>query len=305
MNIRNPMRCRIALVLALILAAPAATAGLRVFACEPEWGALVRELGGETVEVHVATTARQDPHRIEARPSLIARARSAELVVCTGAGLEAGWLPLVLAQSGNARIRAGQPGYFEAARYAVMREVPAAVDRAHGDVHAAGNPHLHLDPHNVTRVAAALGDRMAEIDRAQAATYAARKEAFLVRWAAATADWEKQALPLKDLPVVVHHKDLSYLLAWLGMREVGTLEPRPGLPPTSAHLSDLLRSLRAKPGKAILRSAHSDARAAEWLSQRAGIPAIVLPYTVGGSEQATDLFKLFDDTLARLLALTR
>ncbi len=291
------------LAVALILAAPQAAADLRVFACEPEWGALARSLGGDKIEVHVATTARQDPHRIEARPSLIARARSADLVVCTGAALETGWLPLVLAQSGNARIQPGRPGYFEASRYVAMREVPASVDRAQGDVHAAGNPHIHLDPHNIARVAAALAGRMEEIDPKQAATYAARGQDFLARWETATAEWEKRAAKLKGVPVVVHHKDLSYLLAWLGMQEVGTLEPRPGLPPTSAHLSELVGRLQAEPAKGILRSAYSDPRASEWLSQHVGIPAVVLPFTVGGSDAATDLFGLFDDTLSRLLPL--
>ena len=120
----------------VLLAAHPAFAALNVFACEPEWGALVRELGGDKVNLYVATTARQDPHRIEARPSLIARARSADLVVCTGAELEVGWLPLVLSQSGNAKIQNGTPGYFEAARHTAMREVPRTVDLAQGDVHA-------------------------------------------------------------------------------------------------------------------------------------------------------------------------
>jgi zinc/manganese transport system substrate-binding protein len=280
-------------------------AALNVFACEPEWGALARELGGDKVTVYAATTALQDVHRIEARPSLIARARSADLVICTGAELEVGWLPLLQSQSGNANIQVGRPGYFEAADFVALIEKPARLDRSLGDIHAAGNPHIHLDPRNVAEVAAALGERMGAIDKANAAHFERQTKSFLSRWGEATARWEKQAAPLKGLAVVVHHKDLSYLIAWLGMREIGSLEPKPGLPPSTASLTELLAKLKQTPAKAVLRAAYNDPRPSEWLAQRTAIPAVMLPYTVGGSDGARDLFGLYDDTLARLLAATR
>lgn len=291
--------------IALLSLTSPATARLNVFACEPEWGALVRELGADKADVYVATQARQDPHRIEARPSLIARARSADLVVCTGADLEVGWLPLVLAQAGNPRIQPGRPGYFEAARHVAMREVPASLDRSQGDVHASGNPHIHLDPGNVAKIAAALAERMRELDSVDGAAYAERARMFLVRWREAIVRWNSRAASLEGMAVVVHHKDLSYLIGWLGLREAGTLEPKPGLPPTTAHMTELLGRLAKEPAEAILRSAYSDPRASEWLSQRAMIPAVVMPFTVGGSDAAKDLFGLFDDTLTRLLAVAR
>jgi zinc/manganese transport system substrate-binding protein len=284
--------------LLLLAAAAPAVAALNVFACEPEWAALARELGGDKVRVYAATSAMQDPHRIEARPSLIARARSADLAICTGAELEIGWMPLVQTQSGNARIQAGQPGYFEAARVVPLLEKPDRVDRSMGDVHPAGNPHVHLDPRNIERVAQALGERMALLDRANGNFYSERTRAFLARWRAAIARWEREAAPLKGTPLVVVHKNLTYLIAWLGMREVGALEPKPGLPPTTAHLGELLRA----PARLILRAAYNDARAPQWLSDRAKIPVVVLPYTVGGTPEAKDLFSLYDDTLARMLA---
>jgi zinc/manganese transport system substrate-binding protein len=287
-----------------MVAAPVAAA-LNIFACEPEWGALAKEVGGEKASVYVATTPFQDPHRIEARPSLIARARSADLLVCTGAELETGWLPLVQTQSGNPRIQTGRPGYFEATHHLTLIEVPQRLDRSLGDVHAAGNPHVHLDPYNIARVAAALGERMAQLEPAEAGYYRERTKAFLDRWRQATARWEKQAIPLRGMTLVVYHKSLSYLIQWLGMREVGSLEPKPGLPPTATHLSELLAQLAREPAKAVVRSAYDDPRAAEWLSERARIPALTLPYTVGGTEKAKDLFGLFDDTLARLLAAAK
>src|SRR5688500_18123291 len=196
-------------VAAWLIALPAAAA-LNIFACEPEWGALAKELAGPKASIYVATTALQDPHRIEARPSLIARARSADLAVCTGAELEAGWLPLVLTQSGNPRIRAGQPGYFEAASVVTLLEKPARLDRSLGDVHAAGNPHLHLDPRNIAAVAAALGERLSAIDSSSGDYYRERTRAFLERWREASARWTNQAAPLNGLPVIVHHKNLTY-----------------------------------------------------------------------------------------------
>ena len=279
------------------------TWGINIFACEPEWGALAQELAGERAKIYVAITGMQDPHRVEARPSLIARARSADLLVCTGAELEVGWLPLVLTQSGNARIQAGQPGYFEAAKAVDLIEKPASLDRAMGDVHAAGNPHIHLNPANIAKVAAALAQRMRQLDAD--AFYEKRLQAFLGRWQEATARWEKQAAPLKGLPVVVHHRDLAYLNAWLGLREVGALEPKPGLPPGTAHLTELLERQKRDPARIVTRAAYNDPRPSEWLASRAAIPVVVLPYTVGGSERAKDLFSLYEDTLARLLAAVR
>jgi zinc/manganese transport system substrate-binding protein len=292
------------LLIALLVPLPA-LANLNILACEPEWGALAKELGGDKANVYVATTAMQDPHRVEARPSLMARARNADLMVCTGAQLEIGWAPLLQTQSGNAKIQNGQPGYFEAASAVSLIERPTSVDRAQGDVHPAGNPHLHLDPRNITKVAAALAQRMASLDSSQASYYRSRHEDFDKRWTAATARWQQQAAPLKGMPVVVYHKDLSYLIGWTGMREVGALEPKPGIPPSTAHLAELLETLKKSPAKAVVRSAYNDPRAAEWLAERAKIPAVMVPYTVGGTDRAKDLFGLYDDTLARLLAVTK
>src|SRR6266513_3696368 len=139
-------------------------AALSIFATVPEWGALASEIGGDKVKVYTATNALQDPHHVEAKPSLIARARGADLVVATGAELEIGWLPLVTQQAGNPKVQAGKPGYFEAASFVTILDKPARLDRAEGDVHAAGDPHIQTDPRNIARVAGALSARLAELD---------------------------------------------------------------------------------------------------------------------------------------------
>ena len=222
------MKHVLCILLALLLG-NAAHAELRVFATVPEWAALAREIGGDKLKVYSATTAFQDPHRIEAKPSLLAQARQANLVIAAGADLEVGWLPLVLRDSGNAAIQPGRPGYFEAAAFVNRLDVPTVVDRAHGDVHAAGNPHTHLDPRNVQKVGEALATRLAEIDPPNAAAYQANLKAFSSKWQAAITRWEKEADPLKGVGVLVHHASLTYLTRWLGIKEVGMLEPKPGI----------------------------------------------------------------------------
>lgn len=287
------------------LTASLAQAELRVFATVPEWGALVREIAGEQVSVFTATQARQDPHRIEARPSLLAQARRADLVVATGADLEAGWLPLVLREAGNPAIQPGRPGYFEAAAYAPRLQIPDTVDRAQGDVHPAGNPHLHLDPRNVLKVGEALTRRLAEIDPAHAAAYQAGFKAFAVRWQAAMSRWEAMAAPLKGLAVLSHHASFVYLTAWLGMREIGALEPKPGIEPSSGHLNSLLVRQQTTPARMVLRAPYNAEGPSQWLAGKTGLPVVLLPYTVGGTPAAGDLFGLFEDTLGRLLQAAR
>src|SRR5258706_8529496 len=202
------MKTILKLVSALAAAAlsfPAAAA-LNIFACEPEWGALAQEVGGDKVSVYNATPAQQDPHHIEARPSLIARARNADLLICSGSELEVGWLPLLLIQSGNSRIRPGSPGFLEASQFVVRLEVPRVVDRALGDIHPAGNPHVHLDPRNIARIGQVITERLIEIDRANADEYRKRADAFRQRWDSAIDRWTRQAAPLKGVPVVVYHR---------------------------------------------------------------------------------------------------
>jgi len=288
-------------VLSFASVALPAAAALNVFACEPEWGALAQELGGDKVSVYSATTALQDPHRIEARPSLIARIRSADLLVCSGSELEIGWLPLLLTQSGNSRIQLGTPGYLEASQYVTKLEIPKVVDRALGDIHPGGNPHIHTDPRNISKVAAVLEERLARLDPANAGTYHSRAKAFLDRWQAAIARWEEEAAPLKGVPIVVHHKAFSYFINWTGMREVASLEPKPGIPPTPSHLAELLDQMKSQPAKVIVYSSYNSPQAAQFLSERSKIPTVMLPFTVGGTEKAKDLFGLFDDMIGRLL----
>ena len=292
---------RILLIAVLATCAIPAWATLNVFACEPEWGALVTELAGDNAKVYVATTAMQDVHHIQARPSLIAAARRADLLVCTGAGLEVGWLPVLLRQSGNDRIQRGRPGNFEASRYVRMLEVPSRLDRAQGDVHPMGNPHIHTDPRNIARVADALTGRLGEIDPQNAATYQSRLKDFSARWDKAMVRWQSRAAPLRGMPVIEYHKAFTYLFAWLGIQATGFLEPKPGVDPTTGHLTELLAQQKSKPARMVVRASYNGPRAADWFGERAGIPVVVLPFTVGGDAASSNLFSWYDDMIDLML----
>ena len=284
------------------MASMRASAALNVFACEPEWAALVQELAAGKADIYAATTALQDPHHVQARPSLIAHARRAQLLVCTGSELEIGWLPVIQRESSNPDIAPGKPGNFEATHYVTMLEVPSVLSRSEGDVHPGGNPHIQLDARNFLPIAQALSQRMSELDPANAAYYKARLQSFTQQWQAAIARWEKQAAPLRGQPVIVHHKDYTYLNHWQGLNEVAELEPKPGMEPSVSHMSQVLEQLQQHPAKMVIRSAYQDPKPSEWMAEHAHIPAVVLPFTVGGTDGAKDLYGLFDDTIARLLA---
>jgi zinc/manganese transport system substrate-binding protein len=279
-----------------------AQAALNIFACEPEWAALAQELAGDKASIYAATTALQDPHHVEARPSLIARARRAQLLICTGAELESGWLPVILRESANPDIAEGKPGNFAAAHYVQMLEVPSRLDRAEGDVHAAGNPHIQLDARNYLPIAQALTARLSELDSANAAFYSSRLQAFSLSWHAALKRWEAQAAPLRGQAVVVQHRAYPYLEAWLGLRRVAELEAKPGMEPSAAHLAQVLAQLQQHPARMVIRATYQSDDPSEWLSRRTHISAVALPFSVGGTPAAKDLYGLFDDTIARLLA---
>jgi len=288
-------------VLLLGWASPApANAEIRIFACEPEWAALAREIGGDKINAYSATHEKQDPHHIRARPSLIAKIRRADLVFCSGAGLEIGWLPLLMQRGARAKIRPGTPGYFMAAQHVTVREKPTVVDRSMGDVHPDGNPHIHLDPRNILPIARELVKRLSAIDPGNSAIFVKSLEIFGNEWAKNLKQWKEDIRGLKNMPVVVHHKSWSYLIGWIGLQEVGSLEAKPGIPPTASHLQTLLKKATTARTKAILRTPYDQAAPSKWLSKRTKIPALVLPYTVPRDAKPGTLKGLFNDILVQL-----
>jgi zinc/manganese transport system substrate-binding protein len=274
-----------------------AQAALRVFACEPEWAALAAEIGGDRIQTYTATSAHQDPHHVDARPSLIAQVRKADIVVCNGAGLEVGWLPVLLARSANPALK-NERLFFAAEKVSRLGVQGGPVDRSKGDVHAEGNPHVHLDPRRVMQIGDELAKALAQIDAANAAHYSRGAADFRQRMSAALAAMNTGAL--KSRRYFVYHDAWPYLIDWLGAQQAGTVEPLPGVPPSSKHLASLAALAKSNAVAAVLFTSYDDRQAVQWLGRNAGVCGIELPYTVGGSAQATNLIGFYEDIVARL-----
>lgn len=289
------------LCLMVFLPLPSAAAALRVFACEPEWAALVSELAGDKVKVDTATRPGQDPHYVQARPSLIAKIRRADLLVCTGADLEAGWLPVLLRKGNNKRILIGHPGHLMIADTVQLKEKPVKLDRSEGDVHAAGNPHLQTDPRSMLPAAVAITERLSQLDTNNADVYRNNLAVFKVRWQEAVDAWQRKAAPLQGMPVVVYHRSWVYLQDWLGLKEVASLEPKPGIPPGSRYLADVINRTQGFADLVIIHSQYQESKAIKWFSRKSGAPVVLLPSTVGGTAEAEDLFSWYEDIITRLL----
>ena len=277
-------------------------AKVNVFSCEPEWTSLVLEIGQSNVNIKTATNAFSDAHFIRAKPSLLAAIRNADLVICTGNQLVIGWLPILLERA-KSSVQPGQIGNIMASDYASLLEVPTILDRSQGDIHPGGNPHVHLNPHNILKVAEILAIRLGRIDDKNASFYTQSLISFKIKWLNAISRWESQSTPLKNIHIVVYHKNWSYFSDWLGLSEVGVLEPRPGIPPSPSHLKNLLNQLKEKPARIIISTPFENPKASAWLSQQTGITNLVFPYTVGGNNQSTNLYELFDYMIGQLLEI--
>ena len=288
-------------LLALLLLPITSFSKINVFACAPEWGALAEEIGGDNVNVFTASKASQDVHHLRAKPSFLAKMRKTDLVFCTGASLESGWLPILLQKAGSTKVQPGQVGNLIASDYVKMLEIPKSVDRSMGDVHSEGNPHIHLNPYNLIIIADELAKRLVLLLPEQESSFSNNLEKFKVSWEQNIKIWEKQTKPLSNKNVVVYHKNWIYLLNWLGLNRITTLEPVPGIPPRVSHLETVLASVKNHNITAILVAPYQNNNAAVWLSNHSDIPVVTLPYTVGGSELAIDLKSLFDETIKILL----
>jgi len=277
-----------------------AFAQFNIFACEPEYAALAKELAPDA-RIYSATTAMQDPHQVQARPSLIAKMRQADLVICAGAELEVGWLPMLQMKAANAEVRSTDKGLFFAAEQVETLDQMSNVDRSMGDVHSQGNPHVHFSPKRMLVIANKLTQKLMQLDADYAQNYQQSLESFTHRWQLASVKWQKIASELNGLKVIAYHSTFRYLFDFAGIEQVADLEPKPGLPPTSGHLAKLLKRASQGDISAIVVASYQDLRGANWLAKKANLPVVVLPLSVGGNEQSDDLFSLYDSTLDLLL----
>ena len=267
----------------LAISGAGAAQAFSVFVCEPEWGALVKALH-PSAQVFSATTHLQDPHHIEARPSLIAQLRQADLAVCTGAGLEVGWLPMLQARSGNAKVQDGQPGMFYAAKFVkLIGQYEGVITPFSGDVHPEGNPHFHTDPRRLLQVALALRDRLIQLNPSEENSITAQHAQFSQALTDRLSGWEAKAARLKGKSVLTQHATFGYLWDWLSIKSIGDLEPKPGMPPTPGHLERLRAQMSQSAAQAIIIAQHHDKRPAQWLVQQQATgktPLVILPATV-------------------------
>ncbi|RMG15927.1 MAG: zinc ABC transporter substrate-binding protein [Deltaproteobacteria bacterium] len=278
---------------------------LRVVATIPDLAALAREVGQDHASVRSLALPTQDPHFVDARPHLALELNKADLLVLAGLDLEIGWLPVLITGSRNPRIQPGSEGYFDASAYAVLKEVPRVkIDRAMGDVHPGGNPHYLVDPRNAIRVAHALAERMAKLDPEHGDIFEHNAAAFEKAARARMAEWEKLLAPYRGAKVVTYHKSWIYLLDWLGLKELDTIEPKPGIPPNPQHVARLLIKMKREKPAMILQEAYYPANTARLLSSKTGVPVLILPggTDVDSGERYLDHIDRFVRSIAEVLA---
>ena len=229
-------------------------------------------------------------------PSFLFSIVKADIIFCSGASLEVGWLPLLL-QKAKGSVQSGNDGYLMASEYVKVLEKTMVADRSMGDVHPEGNPHVHLNPHNISLIAKELTKRLELIDATNQSFYRSRLDNFILRWEEAINRWEKNSSDLKGMQVVIHHKTFSYLIDWLELTEVASLEVKPGIPPTASHLKGLLQQFKSKSPDVIIRTPFDPGDGSMWLSEKINTPAIIMPYTINGNDNSADLFALFENSI--------
>ncbi len=275
------------------------TWALNVVATTASMGLLAREVGGAAVEVAVLAPPDRDPHTLQAKPSMMRALRDADLVVAVGAELEAGWLPAALQGAANPRILPGRLGYFEAAAQVPLLDADQPADRARGDVHPMGNPHIHLDPQRMARIARALAERMSRLAPDQAGQFHAGAERFARAVEARSPGWRERAAGAPG--AVLYHKDGDYLLAFLGVPVMGYIEPLPGVPPTARHLESLIQNLKGKRG-VVLHHTYQSAQGPRRVAESLGWPVRVVPMEPAADSRAEGYFQLIDAWVAALAA---
>lgn len=267
------------------LGAAPASAGVEVVATVPDLAALAHEVGGDKVSVTALSLPTQDPHFVDAKPSLMIKLNKADVLLAVGLGLEAGWLPALQTGARNAKILAGGAGYLDCSQHVKLIEVPAAsADRSMGDIHPGGNPHYLFDPRQAASCARAIAAKLGAVDRGNAATYDANLRRFLEKLDRERVAWEKRMAPYKGRPVITFHRSWSYMLDWMGLRSVAELEPKPGIPPTPSHVASVLGIGRASNVRCVLQESYYPDRTGRLVAKKLEGQLVSLP---GGADVAS------------------
>jgi zinc/manganese transport system substrate-binding protein len=286
-----------AFALGVAWAAPAA-AKTKVVVTYPYIASLVGEIAKDRADVTTLAKGDEDPHFVVPRPSFIGRLRQADLLIINGASLEIGFVPPLIRQANNPRIMPGAAGLVDLSQAVSLIEKPATVSRAEGDIHPEGNPHFILDWHNVPALARFVAAALARVDGGGAATYQENLAAFLARWQVKTAEWDKLAAPLHGKAVIQYHRLFDYFTLRTGLKIVGELEPKPGIPPTSRHIEDLIQANPPGSVYLIITDAYHEQKTPEGVARKMSLPWVILPHDVAAVPAAKDLPSLFDTLLA-------
>ncbi|MBN1534181.1 MAG: zinc ABC transporter substrate-binding protein [Spirochaetes bacterium] len=286
--------------LTLLFLTPAFAARMKVMTTYPYIASIVEQIGRDKVRVQALARGDFDPHTIMPKPSFIAKLRRGELLIINGAQLEIGWLPPLLRQANNPAINPGSRGFLDLSRYVKLIDVPTSISRAQGDIHPDGNPHYYLDPHNIPPLARGIAAKLAELDSANAGYYAANRDEFLRSWSAKQAEWDRKLASLRGKRVIEYHKNFDYLLRSYGIILAGTVEPLPGIPPTSRHIENLERVIGHTKVHRIFQDVYNPDRASRFLSKKYDIPLVRLPHDVGAVREAEGIYSLFDEMVRRL-----
>ncbi len=289
----------IAVLIALAFLTPL-HAKVHVAATIPDYAALAAELGGERVEATALIKGAQDPHFADALPSHVVRLNRADLLVLTGCGLEAGWLPPLMTQSRNDTVQPGSAGYLDASTVVTLKEVPTTVDKSQGDVHPGGNPHFYTGPAELYAVAAAIYDRLKKIDPEGAVYYDGRWRDFRATYERKTAEWRAKLAPLKGTKVVEYHKSWLYFLDWAGLVGVGALEPKPGIPPSVRHVTDLLAAVQGKEVRFVIQEIYHPQKLSRLFAEKSGAKLLVIPSMTGALPGIDTVWEKFDHIVNEL-----
>lgn len=297
-NLLLTMATGVAVVSSSIMVSSPAMA-LNIFVCEPEWKALIHSHAPDA-NIYSATTAKQDPHYVQARPSLIAKIRQADLAMCSGSELEVGWLPMLQVRSGNPAVQDSAPTMLYASDMVDMLDTHDHVDRSMGDIHAHGNPHVQFAAEYMIPISREVTKRLQWVDPENAHIYMRNGMKFRASWRNKLAEWETKAEPLQGKKVVGYHATYRYLFDWLNMEQIADLEPKPGISPTTSHLQSLTK-LDPASFDAIVYSSHQDPRPANWLNQQINKPTLQLPLTVAEGRSLDQMYDQVIDELLRTL----
>ena len=294
---------RIALFAILILASTNVFADkLKVVTTIADLASITREVGGDRVDVTSIAKGYQDPHFVEPKPSFLLLLRNADLLEVVGLALEIGWLPPLLEQSRNDKIRTGARGYLDVSQGVEILDRPTgAVNRSMGDVHPLGNPHYWLDPANAVRIAIQIQNRLAELDPAGATYYAQRLNTFKVRINDAYKRWRAALAPYQSAKIVTYHNSWPNFVKSFGLNVVGYVEPKPGVPPSPSHTFELIKLMKDQHVKVIAMEPYFDQKTPQSVAAQTGAQVVILYPSVGGAKSGTDdYFQLFDTNIANL-----